>query len=311
MVTDVTDASASRGWRAWRTSPHVTDTCASPGWRTWRTWPHVTDARSRHGAFTLKLQAGALGAPEASTDGEASTVLLLATLRKTRHRQAGWSSPAAGLSRRVAWQGRRDSNHRSFRHTSAGGAPEASCGGDEGGDERHWAWRRQRERHHQHGEAPRTAGAARRGCSECTGGTTRDDCAPGASQSLSGQSLSGQSLSGQSLSGQSVFVRSCNGIGDLEPLYKHESISQIIAQLWQIMNDCPELFPPDDPGMKVPAAAARAATATPSPSMPLPRSHLLGLAVHTGNAHGRGEAHLRAPCAGRPRPARADRRPLL
>ena len=49
--------------------------------------------------------------------------------------------------------------------------------------------------------------------------------------------------------GQSVFVRSCNGIGDLEPMFKHESIGGILIQLWKIMNDCPDLFPPDDQSM--------------------------------------------------------------
>jgi len=49
--------------------------------------------------------------------------------------------------------------------------------------------------------------------------------------------------------GQSAFVRSCSLIGDLQPLYKHEGISDIVAQIWDIANDCPELLPPDDPTM--------------------------------------------------------------
>ena len=49
--------------------------------------------------------------------------------------------------------------------------------------------------------------------------------------------------------GQSVFTWSCNEIGDLEPLYKHESIGAILFQIWKIMVECPELFPPDDPSM--------------------------------------------------------------
>lgn len=51
--------------------------------------------------------------------------------------------------------------------------------------------------------------------------------------------------------GQSVFVHSCNIIGDLEPMYKHESIGGIIQQIWKIYKDCPSLFPPDDPQMTV------------------------------------------------------------
>ena len=43
--------------------------------------------------------------------------------------------------------------------------------------------------------------------------------------------------------GQSVFTRSDNQIGDLEPLYKSESIPAILVQLAKIMRDCPELFP--------------------------------------------------------------------
>ena len=49
--------------------------------------------------------------------------------------------------------------------------------------------------------------------------------------------------------GQSVFVRSCNLIGDLEPMYKHESIGKLLYQIWRIMNECPELFPEDNPNM--------------------------------------------------------------
>ena len=50
--------------------------------------------------------------------------------------------------------------------------------------------------------------------------------------------------------GQSAFVRSCNLIGDLMPLYKSESLGIILQQLWEIMEDCPDLFPPDDPSLK-------------------------------------------------------------
>ena len=49
--------------------------------------------------------------------------------------------------------------------------------------------------------------------------------------------------------GQSAFVRSCNLIGDLMPLYKSESLGIILQQLWEIMEDCPDLFPPDDPSL--------------------------------------------------------------
>ena len=49
--------------------------------------------------------------------------------------------------------------------------------------------------------------------------------------------------------GQSVFTWSCNGIGDLMPLYKHESIGQLIEQLAVIAHECPEVFPPDDPSL--------------------------------------------------------------
>ena len=73
--------------------------------------------------------------------------------------------------------------------------------------------------------------------------------------------------------GQSAFVRSCNLIGDLQPMYKKESISGIVSQVWQIYVECPELFPPDEPTMnKMPTVGekrkiAQATLDSPSPEL--------------------------------------------
>jgi len=46
--------------------------------------------------------------------------------------------------------------------------------------------------------------------------------------------------------GQSVFTWACNGIGDLEPMYRKESIGNLIHQIGKIDRDCPGIIPAED-----------------------------------------------------------------